>query len=89
MVGMCYDSGMTEKTYKLVVDVATKRPGCVLLQAGCGGDNHLVSALFDPEDWVLAPTEKMGMVEGTREQWTRHAELLRLRRNTKDDPDVA
>lgn len=82
---MCYDSGMNEKTYTLVVDVATKRPGCVLLQAGMGGDNHLVSELFDTDDWVLAPTEKMAMVTGTRQQWERHAELLRLRRNTKDE----
>ena len=77
---MGYTNGMTEKTYKLLVDVATKRPGCVLLQAACGGDNHLVSALFAPADWVLSPTDKMAMVEGTRDQWERHAALLESKR---------
>ena len=71
---------MNEKTYDLVVDVATKRPGCVLLQAAYGGDNQLVSALFDTADWVLAPTAKMAMVNGTREQWERHAAQLRQKR---------
>ena len=80
MFQVCYTVGMTEKTYKLVVDVATRRPGCVLLQAGYGGDNHLVSAVFDPADWIVAPTDNMAMVEGTREQWERHAELLERKR---------
>lgn len=75
---------MTDKTYNLVVDAATKRPGCVLLQVPYGGDSRLVSELFDTEDWVLAPTKEMYVVNGTRQQWERHAELLRLRRKTKD-----
>lgn len=60
----------------LVVDKDTRRPGCVLLQATYGGDSRIVSELFEPHTWHLAPTAGLCMVTGTREQWERHAEQI-------------
>lgn len=54
---------------KLVIDVEQRRPGCVLIQAALGGDNHLVSSLFDATSWLVAPTPGMRLVSGTMEQW--------------------
>jgi Iap family predicted aminopeptidase len=61
---------------KLLVDVKSRRPGCVLLQAVAGGDNHFVSATFDTRHWLLSPTENMGMVTGTVAQWRKLAKEL-------------
>lgn len=72
-----------DETFDLVVDVATKRPGCVLLQAGYGCNSSLVSELFDTDDWVLAPTAEMAVVNGTYEQWKGHAAKLRSKRSVK------
>ncbi len=61
---------------KLLVDVKTRRPGCVLLQAVAGGDSHFVSTVFDTRHWLLAPTENMGMVTGSVTQWKNLAAIL-------------
>lgn len=55
----------------LLVDMDTKRPGCVLLQAVYGGDSDAVSELFNSERWVLFPTKDMQLIRGTRAQWRR------------------
>ena len=65
-----------EKTYDLVVDSVTKRPACVLLQAGYGCNSHLVSELFDSKTWHLSPRPTFVVVNGTLYQWKGHAEKI-------------
>ena len=66
-----------DKLIKLAVDMNTQRPGCVLIQAVAGGDSHFVSEMFDTEFWVLAPSDNMAVIAGTREQWEGHANKLK------------
>jgi hypothetical protein len=75
---------MTDETFELVVDLETKRPGCVLLQAayGCGGNNFLLHHVFSSEDWLIAPVTGFARVPGTLEQWKKLAKLLSDARNT-------
>jgi hypothetical protein len=68
-----------DETIPLVVDVVERRPACVLLQAGMGGTSRLISALFDPPTWVLAPNENLFMVRGTMEQWRDFADEVNAR----------
>lgn len=67
---------MTERTYKVAFGTESRRPGCVLLQAGFGGDSHIVSEVFDTRHWLLAPSEPFAMVTGTKEQFRSHAAKL-------------
>lgn len=62
---------------RLVIDIKLKRPACVLLQAGFGGDNGILHQYFDSEDWLVAPTADMRMIEGTPEEWKAFAEKHR------------
>jgi hypothetical protein len=39
----------------IAFDCDLRRPGCVLLQAGMGGDTRFIH-LFPTETWLLAPT---------------------------------
>ena len=75
-----------EKKIPLVVDMKTRKVGCVLIQAAYGGDNSLVGVLFDTEDWVLAPTDDMKLIGGTLKQWTEHAAWLKLQRQEHTNP---
>ncbi len=54
----------------------SRRPGCVLIQAAMGGNSHFVSETFDTRHWLLAPTDNMGMVEGTVAQWKKLSQIL-------------
>ena len=66
-----------DQNIHLVVDKDTRRPACVLLQAMFSGtDPHIVSELFDPATWHTAPTGGFVVVNGTREQWEKHAARL-------------
>jgi hypothetical protein len=58
----------------------SKRPGCVLIQAAYGCSSSIVDTVFDTDDWMLAPSERMVKVPGTLEQWKKHAEHLRFKR---------
>lgn len=68
------------ETIVLLVDMKTKRPGCVLLQAACGGDTYKLQQFFDARHWVLAPTKDMQLIRGTPEQWKKLALMLEKRR---------
>lgn len=74
-----------EEVYVLAVDLESKRPGCVLIQAayGCTRDetNHLLHMVFSTEDWLLAPTNSMARVPGTMAQWQSLADKLHRTRN--------
>jgi hypothetical protein len=72
-----------EETFELVVDLESKRPGCVLLQAafGCGENNFLLHHVFDPTDWLLAPVPGLVRVPGTLAQWQKLAGQLREARD--------
>lgn len=67
---------VTDGKIVLVVDVDLRRPACVLLQAGLGGDSHRVSQLFHSDTWLLSPTPGMRRVAGTPEQWQRFAKEI-------------
>lgn len=64
---------------KAAVNTKTRKVACVLLQAMYGGDRR-VPLLFDPEDWEIATTDDMHLVDGTQEQWEREAERQRQKR---------
>lgn len=69
---------------KLVYDFDLKRPACVLIQAayGCETRNKAFEG-FDVDDWLLAPTPGMRVVEGTDEQWAKAALITRANRKEK------
>lgn len=67
---------MSERTYSMAFGLETRRPACVLLQVAYGGDSHAVSEFFDTRHWLLSPSEKFAMVEGTAEQFRGHNERL-------------
>ena len=59
----------------LLVDVKTKRVGCVILQsmAGLGHNNHFLQMHFD--NWETSITPDMKKITGTKDQWIRFAEM--------------
>ena len=60
----------------LLVDMKTKRPGCVLLQAAVGGDTGLLKRVFmDSSIWETGLTPDLKMVRGTEEEWKRFAQV--------------
>lgn len=63
-----------EPVIKLVVDMKSRRPACVILQAIYGGDRSIVSRYFDGGTWLTAPTPDMHMVSGTLSQWREFAD---------------
>jgi len=73
---------MAKPKIRLVVDTEQLRPACVLLQAVYGGDTGIVSRLFDPDTWLVAPTKGMRMVTGTEEEWQRFAAAINTNRRT-------
>lgn len=56
---------------KLVIDIKSGQPGCVLLQtlAGCHASNSFMETTFDTKHWLVSPTDNMRVVDGTEEQW--------------------
>lgn len=52
---------------RIAYDTVLKRPACVLVAAGVGGDTHLAQ-LFETKYWLLAPTENLSVYEVTEEQ---------------------
>lgn len=52
---------------KLVYDVKLKRPGCAILQAVFGGDQHLAGR-FPSETWLTDITPDLKLYEVTEEQ---------------------
>lgn len=69
---------MSEKI-KALYSPTTGMIGCVLIQAGTGG-NTSVAHEFDTEDWLLSPDTSLRMMEATREQWKFIAKLSREER---------
>ena len=67
---------MSEKTFSVAFGTESRRPGCVLLQATFGGNSSIVSSLYDPATWLLAPSEPFAMVTGTMKQFQGHADKL-------------
>lgn len=63
------------KTYRVVMDVATKRPACVILQAALGGDSSAAS-LFDSRHWLVQPTPTMQLFAASREDLTKASKAL-------------
>lgn len=65
----------------LVVDVKQHRPACVLLQAayGCGDANGFLQSIFDARTWLVAPTDDMRRIAGTKEQWREFAKKANAR----------
>ena len=59
---------------KMLYDVDLMRPGCVLLQAACSGDQHALTRMFPPETWLVSPTPGLMMRAATEEQWQMVAE---------------
>ena len=43
----------------IAYDLTQRRPGCVMVQAGLGGNSQLVDRHFPAETWLLAPTNDM------------------------------
>lgn len=58
-----------------VIDIKTKRPACVLLQAVWGGDRSVCN-LVSSSYWHLAPTDDMQMIRGTPDQWAAWAKMV-------------
>ena len=58
----------------LAYDAVLRRPGCVLIQAGYGGDS-LIANRFPPESWLLAPTENMRLYRVTESEIIRLVEM--------------
>lgn len=69
--------GDPEDKLAMVLDMKTLRPGCVLLQVfGGEGDFDLLLHAYN-DIWLLAPTDDMRLVRGTRGQFIRAFELAR------------
>lgn len=63
------------ETFELVYDVVTRRPACVLIQAGYGCPSAPVHE-YDSRLWHTFPTENMRRVTCTMEQVRKHAAQL-------------
>lgn len=52
-------------------DKTLMKPACAILQVvfGCGDWNDAFKDIFDPSDWLLAPTDAMKPMTATRSQW--------------------
>ena len=63
-------------TYDLMFDPVKKAVGCVLIQAAYGCDYSLVHEFgFDTSTWLVAPSEGLKRIRGTKEEWKRAAEI--------------
>lgn len=51
-------AGLTSFPTRFAYDCELKRPGCVNVQAGLGGDSKLCIA-FDTASWLTYPTDAM------------------------------
>jgi hypothetical protein len=47
---------------RIAFDIELMRPGCPIVQPVMGGNTNAAD-WFDPEDWLLAPTEGMRVYE--------------------------
>ena len=61
-----------------VIDLDSRQPGCVLIQAAYGCD-HGAAGMFPTRSWLLAPTPNMVRMKGTREQWRKFTAELETR----------
>lgn len=68
---------------RLLIDVKQRRPGCVLLQAMARGDQSTLHKYFDPNDWLLAPTDEMRVVSGTEEEWAKFSDRFSVKKKVK------
>lgn len=73
-----------EKKTRIAYDPVLKRPGCAIIQAAFGCSGNLAS-LFDTEDWLLAPTENLGVFEVTDEQLGKLPEITRIFRKRNEN----
>lgn len=60
--------------FSVVIFPKEKMVGCPILQAAYGGNNHLVSTLFDSDLWVVSPKSGSVMVKGNWDQWNKLAQ---------------
>lgn len=63
----------------VIVDLDTREVGCVLVQAGMGGDTGLVKELFASAGWFTAPNDRTARVYGTRGEWELFADEYNAR----------
>jgi hypothetical protein len=61
---------------KIVYDPKLMKVGCVLLQATHGCDPALAHR-FGTEDWILAPTDDMGVFPVTEDQLDQLVEMTK------------
>jgi hypothetical protein len=60
-----------------LIDMATGKPGCVLLQAvALGGFDPRLPLAISAGDWVTHPTSDMKILHGTKAEWEAHAKNL-------------
>ena len=63
----------------LLVDIPSRRVGCVLMQAIAKCSRHDLYRLgFGTETWFYAPTQTMQKISGTDDEWRRYAEICTL-----------
>lgn len=69
---------MTEGSKEITLAVCreTLKVGCVLVQAAYGCPTGIVSELFHPDTWVLAPKPTLVPFTMTYEKWQRFADLI-------------
>lgn len=70
---------------KAVVNIVTRRPACVLIQAAVVGDEGLrVANLFRSEHWELAPCSDHRIIDGTLDQWRKLSASLDQERQANE-----
>ncbi len=60
---------------KIVYDCTLRRPGCVIIQAGMGGDVPDFASRFPSESWLVAPTKDMRTYKVTEDQLKKLVEM--------------
>lgn len=75
---------MEEQRVPLLVDLERRQVGCALLQAGCGGSPQSAAfRLFSSEDWFIAPTDGMKLINGTMKEFEMYARMCQQARKNK------
>lgn len=64
-------------TVLLAYDMKLRRPGCVIVQAGMGGDPRIAEK-FPTKSWLLAPTSAMKVYRLTDVQLAQAVELAEI-----------
>lgn len=67
---------MSAKQYTLAVDMATRRPLCVLLQPLYNPSGQRLPYFIDVGAWQINPPKQAALVTGTQQEWVLHCERL-------------